>query len=142
LKTSEPQKDLLPNWDAKAESFRDFYSLDTENFDAEQQKYAQHLIGFQTRTYWENLGLDDLTQYKFYQGMIKDKGTIKPIQRFKSPTTVQDAVEYNVYEENAFRVGEFGSYRTDQNYLFALDDKTHRQQQQVYNITQSVVDDT
>lgn len=142
LKTNQPQKDLLPNWDAKAESFRDFYSLDTENFDAEQQKYAQHLIGFQSRPYWENLGLDELTQYKFYQGMIKDKGTTKPIQRFKSPTTVQDAVEYNVFEENAFRIGEYGSYRTDKNYLFALDDNKHRQQQQIYKITQAVEDDT
>ena len=141
-KFNEPTADLLPNWDAKAESFRDFYSLDTENFDAEQQKYAQHLIGFQTRSYWENLGLDELTQYKFYQGMIRDKGTKKPIQKFKSPTQIQDTVEYNFYEEQAFRVGEYGGFRTLESYDFKLDDLKHRQNQQIYQFTQSEQADT
>ena len=142
IKSQTPEKDLLPNWDSKAESFRDFYSLDTENFDATQQKYAQHLIGFQTRTYWENLGLDELTQYKFYQGMIRDKGTKKPLQRFKSPTTVQDAVDYDFFEEHAFRVGEYGGFRTLGAYDFKLDDLKHRQNQQIYQFTQDSRDDT
>lgn len=142
LKSEQPQKDLLPNWNEKSESFRDFYSLDTDNFDAEQQKYAQHLIGFQRRPYWENLGIDELTQYKFYQGMIRDKGTKKPLERFKSPTTVQDTTEYSFYEETAFRVGDYGGYRTEDVYEFLLKDNTHRQQQQIYQFTQSYVDDT
>ena len=141
-KLTQPQQDLLPNFDAKAESFRDFYSLDTDNFDAEQQKYAQHLIGFQNRSYWENLGLDELTQYKFYQGMIRDKGTKKPIERFKSPTNTQDTVDYSIFEEQAFRLGDYGGYRTLESYEFVLSDLKHRQEQQIYQFTQSETDDT
>ena len=55
--------------------FADFYDLDSDNFDPEQQKLAQHLIGYQKRKYLENIVNDDVSQYKFYQGFIQDKGT-------------------------------------------------------------------
>jgi len=141
LKTNSPQSTILPNWDSKAESFRDFYSLDTENFDAEQQKYAQHLIGYQNRTYFENLGLDELTQYKFYQGMIRDKGTKNVVDRFKSPSQT-GSVEYKFYEEHAFRVGDYGGYRTLESFDFKLSDIKHKQQQQIYKFTTNEENDT
>lgn len=141
LKTNTPESTILPNWDSKAESFRDFYSLDTENFDAEQQKYAQHLIGYQNRSYFENLGLDELTQYKFYQGMIRDKGTKKVLERFKSPTQ-SSPVEYQFFEEHAFRVGDYGGYRTLESYAFKLSDLKHKQQQQIYKFTTNEETDT
>ena len=142
IKSNTPESNLLPNWDSKAESFRDFYSLDTENFDAEQQKYAQHLIGYQNRPYFENLGLDELTQYKFYQGMIRDKGTRKVVERFKSPTQEDNPVEYQFFEEHAFRVGDYGGFRTLESYDFQLSDLKHKQQQQIYKFTINEEDDT
>jgi len=142
IKDQQPVKDLVPNFDTKAENFRDFYSLDTDNFDTEQQKYAQHLIGFETRQYFENLGLDELSQYKFYQGMIRDKGTKKPVTNFKSPTQSLGTVNYDFFEEHAFRIGEYGGYRTLQSYEWQLDDLKHRQEKQVYNLTQASVPDT
>ena len=72
---SAPEKQLLPNFDYKVKQFADFYSLDSDNFDAEQQKLAQHLIGYQKRLYLENIINDDVSQYKFYQGFIREKGT-------------------------------------------------------------------
>ena len=105
VKDGAPQKQILPNWDAKAEAFRDFYSLDSDNFDAEQQRYAQHLIAYQQRDYFNNLGLEELTQFKFYQGMLKEKGTIGPINKFKSQPQSNQDVSYDVFEEYAFRVG-------------------------------------
>ena len=66
---------LLANFDYKAKQFADFYDLDSDNFDVEQQKLAQHLIGYQKRRYLENIIPDDVSQYKFFQGMIQDKGT-------------------------------------------------------------------
>lgn len=131
----QPTADLLPNWDNKAESFRDFYSLDTENFDADQQRYAQHLIGYQQRSYFDNLGLDELTQYKFYQGMIRDKGTISPIQKFISAPQNNQTVSYELYEEYGFRVGEYGGHRTQIEHEFVIDEKTHRELQHAYEIT-------
>ena len=142
LKANTPTPDVLPNWDAKAESFRDFYSLDTDNFDATQQEYAQHLIGYQKRSFFEDLGLDELTQYKFYQGMIRDKGTLAPIQRFKSQEQAAQSNTYDVFEEYAFRMGEYGGHRTLKEYEFAVDESKHIQQKQVYQITDESQADT
>jgi hypothetical protein len=41
---SKPTSELKPNWDYRANQFADFYDLDTDNFDSEQQRLAQHLI--------------------------------------------------------------------------------------------------
>ena len=142
LKSATPTPDLLPNLDSKAESFRDFYSLDSDNFDATQQAYAQHLIGYQTREYFEDLGLDELTQYKFYQGMIRDKGTSKPISRFRSFEQARQSNTYDIFEEYAFRVGEYGGHRTLKEYEFAIDERKHLQQKQVYQITDTAQADT
>ena len=63
----KPVAELLPNLDYKAVSYEDFYSLESENFDAEATKLAQHLIGYQKRLYLDNLIKDEVSQYKFYQ---------------------------------------------------------------------------
>lgn len=141
-KDEKPEKQMLPNWDAKAEAFRDFYSLDTDNFDADQQKYAQHLIGYQQRSYWDDLGLEELTQYKFYQGMLKEKGTVGPIKKFKSEPQTGQVNTYDVFEEYAFRVGEYGGHRTGQAFAFTIDENRHFKDSHIYNITETNVDDT
>ncbi len=142
IKDEAPGYDLLPNWDAKAESFRDFYSLDSDNFNADQQKFAQHLIGYQRRSYFDDLGIDELTQYKFYQGMIRDKGTSSPILRFKSNPQKLQTNTYDIFEEYAFRVGEYGGHRTSKEYEFALSERKHKENRQIYKITDGVEDDT
>ena len=50
----KPVPRLLANFDYKAKQFADFYDLDSDNFDVEQQRLAQHLIGYQKRQYLEN----------------------------------------------------------------------------------------
>ena len=142
VKDSAPQQQMLPNWDAKAEAFRDFYSLDSDNFDAEQQRYAQHLIGYQQRDYFNDLGLEELTQFKFYQGMLKQKGTISPIQKFKSQPQTGQTVSYSLFEDYAFRVGEFGGHRTQQEFAFIVDESTHIKEKLVYDISDSTTADT
>ena len=63
---------MYSNWDYKAIQFADFYDLDSDNFDVEQQRLAQHLIGYQN-VVSENIN-DDVSLHKFYR-MIQDKGT-------------------------------------------------------------------
>ena len=142
LKDGAPQKQILPNWDAKAEAFRDFYSLDSDNFDAEQQRYAQHLIAYQQRDYFNNLGLEELTQFKFYQGMLKEKGTIGPINKFKSQPQSNQDVSYNLFEEYAFRVGEYGGHRTQQEFAFTVPESKHIKDRLLYNVSPDNKSDT
>ena len=103
--SEQPEQGLIPNCDYKAKQFLDFYDLDSDNFDIEQQRLAQHLIGFQNRTYLENIINDDISQFKFFQGAIQDKGTKNVLTKLfdKLGSASKDSLEF--YEEWAIRVG-------------------------------------
>ena len=104
----KPVSQLMTNFDYRVTQFTDFYDLDSDSFDTEQQKMAQHLIGYQKRQYLANIINDDVSQFKFYRGAIADKGTMNVF------TKLFDALGNNVdnlefYEEWAIQVGRFGA---------------------------------
>ena len=108
-KDQKPQPSLLPNFDYKIKQFGDFYELETNNFDEQQQSLAQHLIGYQSRSYLENLFVNDISQYKFYQGFIRDKGTSTAIDRLLKAQFNDESLSIETYPEWMLRVGEFGN---------------------------------
>jgi hypothetical protein len=120
----KPVSNLLPNFDYKINQFEDFYSLDIDNFDATQQELAQHLIGYTPRTYLNNVFTNSISQYKFYQGYIREKGTKNAINKLAKvgKFTRQGSVSFN--EDWAFRVGEYGSYSTYNEIEFTLEEST------------------
>ena len=119
---SRPKPKLIPNWDYRANQFADFYDLDTDSFDLDQQKFAQHLIGYQKRQYLENIINDDVSQYKFYQGFITEKGTENSLSKLFEPlsTSSKDSLEF--YEEWAIRIGQYGSNAGFDEVEFLLDE--------------------
>jgi len=110
--SSKPEKLLLPNFDYKIGQFEDFYSLDIDNFDVAQQKMAQHLIGYTPRTYLDNIFPNPISQYKFYQGFIKEKGTESAIDKLNKVENFGRQGEISYQEEWAFREGSYGSFQT------------------------------
>lgn len=108
----KPVPGLLPNFDYKISQFEDFYSLDSDNFDAGQQKMAQHLTGYTPRVYLNNIFPDPIAQYKFYQGFIREKGTKNAVSKISkiSEASLKGSIDFK--EEWAFRVGHYGSFRT------------------------------
>lgn len=122
LLDKKPKNELMPNWDYRAEQFTDFYDLDTDNFDADQQKIAQHLTGYQKRQYLENIINNDVSQYKFYQGMIPEKGTLNVLNKLFDVLSAADKESLTFDEEWAFRVGEYGALDTFEEVEFVLDE--------------------
>ena len=70
---------------------------------------AQHLIGYQSRSYLENLIVNDISQYKFYQGFIKDKGTQTAIDRLLKAKFNGESLTIDTYPEWMIRTGAFGN---------------------------------
>ena len=99
----KPQSKLLTNLEYKTNQFADFYDLDTDNFDVDQQEIAQHLIGYQKRKYLENIINDEVSQYKFYQGMLQDKGTSNSLINLFDALASADKESLEFYEEWAVR---------------------------------------
>jgi hypothetical protein len=119
---SKPEADLLPNFDYKITQFEDFYSLDIDNFDVGQQKLAQHLVGYTPRTYLNNLFTNPTSQYKFYQGFIKEKGTRNAIDKLSKASQSSDKGTIDFIEDWAFRVGHYGGFETYQEVEFNLEE--------------------
>ena len=119
----KPESDLLTNFDYRIDQFADFYDLDSDNFDAEQQKLAQHLIGYQKREYLRNIINDDVSQYKFYQGFIQDKGTTNALNKlFNALGNSEDSESLEFFEEWAIQVGQFGSVDKIKEVEYILDE--------------------
>ena len=120
--SKKPESKLLPNFDYKINQFEDFYSLDIDNFDTTQQQLAQHLTGYTPRTYLNNIFTNPVTQYKFYQGFIKEKGTKNAIDKVSKAGKFTREGNITFNEEWAFRIGEYGSFRTYNEIEFLLDE--------------------
>ena len=118
----KPESDLIPNLDYKAKQFKDYYDLDTDNFDTDQQKIAQHLIGYQKRQYLSNIIHDDVSQYKFYQGFIQDKGTKNSLTKLFDALSSVDKDSIEFYEEWAIKLGQYGSSEAFDEIEFKLDE--------------------
>ena len=123
-KDSKPAPALIPNFDYKISQFNDFYNLETNNFDESQQALAQHLIGYQSRSYLENLLVNDISQYKFYQGFIRDKGTRTAIDRLLKAQFNNESLTIETYPEWMIRIGEFGNVDGLKSIQIKMDDTT------------------
>ena len=134
----KPVAGLLPNFDYKISQFNDFYSLDIDNFDAGQQQAAQNLTGYVPRPYLNNIFTDPVSQYKFYQGYIREKGTLNSITKLAKASlhTLNSEIEFN--EEWAVRVGQYGSFTTYKEFEVPLIEGTFLENPQIISFTESI----
>ena len=100
---------LINNFEKSVTDSRKYYDVDSPLVNTKFRDASMHLIGFQERDYLTNLKISKTNQVKFYQGMIKQKGTTNAIDRLLRSTTVSTDQTFDTYEEWAFKVGEFGS---------------------------------
>ena len=123
-KNDKPAPQLIPNFDYKIAQFNDFYNLETNNFDESQQQLAQHLTGYQSRDYLENLFVNDITQYKFYQGYIREKGTQNAIDKLLKSRYNDANISLDIYPEWMINIGEFGNVDGKKSVQITLNDTT------------------
>ena len=112
---------LLPNFAQSAQQLDHIYDIDSPVADEILQEYSAGLIGFRQRQYLTDLGVTTSTQTKFYQGLIKEKGTINSIAALTKASfdNVNSSIE--TYEEWAFRVGQYGGINNNAYREFVLD---------------------
>ncbi len=121
-KDEKPRPQLIPNFDYKISQFNDFYELESNNFDESQERLAQRLTGYQSRDYLENLFVNDISQYKFYQGYITEKGTKNSIDKILKAKYENEDINLSLYPEWMIRTGKFGNTDAIENIQLTLDD--------------------
>ena len=123
---NKPNAGLYSNFDYRINQFTDFYDLDSDNFDTEQQRLAQHLIGYQKRQYLENIINDDVSQYKFYQGFIQEKGTRNSLTKLFDALASADKDSLEFFEEWAIKDGQYGASEGFDEVEYKLDESKFR----------------
>lgn len=133
LLDEKPVQDLIPNFEYKINQFEDFYSLDIDNFDSAQQKMSQHLVGYTPRVYLNNIFTNPISQYKFYQGFIKEKGTRNAVKKMAKASIFNLQGETTFTEEWAFRLGQYGSFTSYDELEVGLQEGTFIENPQIVN---------
>tara|TARA_A100001015_G_scaffold231170_1_gene261693 strand:+ start:210 stop:13220 length:13011 start_codon:yes stop_codon:yes gene_type:complete len=141
LKADKPAPQLIPNFEYKIKQFNDFYDLETNNFDESQQQLAQRLIGYQSRDYLENLFVNDVSQYKFYQGFIREKGTQNAIDKILKAKYEGEDISLELYPEWMIRTGTFGNTDSVENIQITLKDDEITANPQSIELTDTPTDE-
>ena len=113
---------LRPNLDQLSVMSETFYDIDQVNNESAFDKFGKGLIGYQKRDYLENLELDDVSQVKFYQGMIKQKGSAAAIDKLIRAQLDNQDSNIQFFEEWGFRIGEYGAIDANQVIEIELDE--------------------
>ena len=137
-----PTSKLIPNWSYKALQFTDFHSLDSDNFDSDQQKMAQHLVGYQKRQYLDNIVKDDVSEFKFYQGMILEKGTQNVFNKLFDVLNRSENESLEFYEEWALRLGRYGASSAYDVIEVVLDESQFKNNPQGFELVKTIDNST
>jgi hypothetical protein len=106
---------LLPNLDNLADSIRLYHDIESIIDNPQMEQTARHLIGYEPKEYLDALQTTDETQYQFYQGMIRQKGTRQSVEKIERNKLVNDIdQDLVIYEDWALKLGEFGSVNNNQ----------------------------
>lgn len=133
----EVKTGLIPNLDSKADEFRGFYEIEEDVRSLGTTKLSSNLYGFQSRKYLENLQIDETAQKKFYQGFIKEKGTTSVLNKLLRAKLPSINTSVDVYEEWAFRVGDYGSVDSNQRIEFYLSEDKFKESPELIEIINS-----
>lgn len=123
ISADELRSGMINNFATNASQGLSFYDIDNQPYNEELQLFSNGLIGFRNRKFFSDLGIDTTTQSKFYQGLIKQKGTVNAISALKGAKFNNINTDINVYENWAVRVGEYGALDDNQYIEIALDER-------------------
>lgn len=165
-----PSWDMVANFDKTADDFKLLFNIDTPSVYTDIEKttgtvndrtiaqsavtrtdlsqFSKHNVGYQQRQYLQNLLLEDSTEFEFYLGYIKQKGTLLPITALLRNTHIVPSTESFVkYEQFAFRLGTYGSTDLNKKLSLILNDNEVRNDPQLINFftgfkTHKLFDDT
>ena len=113
---------LLPNFSNNALKLADIYNVDTQPLDENFDTFSNGLIGYRSRSYLEDIGMNQTTQSKFYQGYIREKGTQNAIDAIARGQFNNQSTSLVTFEEWAMRVGEYGAVDSNQSISLLLDE--------------------
>ena len=115
---------LKPNLDNMAESLGRYHELGFIPVEKQLYEASRAVFGFDKKDYLTELDIVDDQQYDFYSGMLQSKGTTSSLSRISTVVPAlsrSPSSEFNIYDEWALRVGDFGDVNQQQSIELKLD---------------------
>ena len=109
---------LIPTPAFNAAQFNTFYDVDKQDVNTDADMLARHATGFSQRNYFADLGLDIISQHKFYLGMIKQKGSQAVVNAFSRGRGAYQNSDITLNEQYNIRLDRFGN--TEQQNLYEV----------------------
>ena len=100
---------LLPNYDTLVSDMRRYYDPHTTIDNHGLEDLGRRLIGFERKQYLDNLQVSNDVQYLFYQGMIRERGTSKSLDKLFRSSLANTNENIEVFEEWALKIGDVGN---------------------------------
>jgi hypothetical protein len=116
----KPEKQLISNFDFRVNQIEDYYNVDSDGTSEIQRNLARHSLGYQTRGYLEELSEDQVTQFKLYQGFIREKGTTNAVVKVFDKLRKSDSAKIEIQEEWAIQTGKLGGVDQKNYYEFEI----------------------
>lgn len=99
---------IIRNVVSSVETISNVYDSDKTFNDPQTAQHATALLGFQTKSYFDDININDQTQLNFWQGMIHAKGTNLAIDAFTNYSAFSQA---NIDEYWAYKLATYGDAR-------------------------------
>ena len=100
---------LHRNWTGKVQAIETAYNLDATSTPTDIELLAAQQLGYSSKNYLDTLVQNERSQIKFYQGVIKQKGTMSSIDALLKAKLQDAEQDVQVSEEWAVRVGAYGA---------------------------------
>lgn len=101
--------ELLPNLANKAGLPKSYYDFNETNLELDPDRLAKGLIGFSRRDYLNDLGISDSSQVKFYQGLIRQKGSNNSLNKMLRARLDNFQSQAEFFEQWAVKTGGYGA---------------------------------
>lgn len=118
---------LTANFEKSADNFLKLYGIEDATSEDNLRDHARHLVGYQPRAYLNRLLLSPLSQFEFYQGMLQQKGSLDSMTKLFRSEYVTETKNIKIYEEWAFRVGNYGAVNIRPSMEFYFDSLSKKQ---------------
>jgi hypothetical protein len=100
--------EVRQNIQASSDNIANFYDANHAFENDTTTRHALAVLGFSTKTYFDDLGISDKSQFNFWRGLIQSKGTNMSIGAYLNNDRFEDA---KVDEYWAYKVAEYGDAR-------------------------------
>ena len=100
--------EIVSNFHKASEDLQTMFDIEKAD-NAELRDHARHVIGYDSRSYFQSLVLSETEQFEFYQGMIHQKGAPGAFNKLMRSDYIEQSRELRFFEEWAIKIDEYGA---------------------------------